>query len=99
MNSKRRFQLLVWVVMTLHLARAGLLAATTTIDPANKSAWGANVGWIDWRGDTNNGAVIGAFVCSGSIWSANAGWIQLGNGAPANGVRYLNNSATDYGVN
>ena len=73
--------------------------AVTTVDPVNKLAYGANFGWGDWRGDTNNGAVIGEFVCSGYIYAANVGWIHLGNNAPANGVRYQNNSATDYGVN
>src|SRR2546425_876470 len=29
--------------------------AATTIDAANKYAYGANLGWMDWRGDTNNG--------------------------------------------
>jgi hypothetical protein len=73
--------------------------SATTIDPVNKFAWGANIGWIDWRGDTNNGAIIGEFICSGYIYAANVGWIHLGSNAPANGVRYQNNSPTDYGVN
>jgi hypothetical protein len=73
--------------------------AATTIDPANKYAWGANFGWIDWRGDTNNGGVIGEFVCSGYLYSANVGWINLGSGSPANGIQYQNNSASDFGVN
>ena len=51
--------------------------AATTIDPVNKYAYGANLGWMDWRGDTANGAVIGAYVCSGYIYSANVGWINL----------------------
>src|SRR6185436_14409705 len=33
------------------------------------------------------------------LWSANLGWIQLGDGTPANGIRYQNNSAADFGVN
>lgn len=75
------------------------LGAATTIDPANPFAYGANVGWIDGRGDGANGAVIGAFTCSGFVYIANAGWVHLGSGAPANGVRYQNDSPTDYGVN
>jgi hypothetical protein len=74
-------------------------SAATTIDAANRYAWGANIGWLDWVADTNNGAVIGEYVCSGFIYSANVGWINLGNGSPANGVRYQNNSAADFGVN
>lgn len=73
--------------------------AATTINPVNRFAYGANIGWINWRGDVANGAVIGANVCSGFIWSANCGWIHLGDGTPANGVRYQNNSTTDFGVN
>jgi hypothetical protein len=73
--------------------------AATTIDSSNKSAYGANIGWMDWRGDTNNGATIGEHVCSGYVYAANVGWIDLGDGAPANGIQYQNNSATDYGIN
>src|SRR6058998_3906935 len=73
--------------------------AATTIDSVNHFAYGANVGWMDWRGDVANGAVIGEFVCSGFIYAANVGWINLGSGTPANGIRYQNNSAADFGVN
>jgi len=73
--------------------------AQTTIDAAHRYAFGANLGWLDWVGDTNHGAVIGEYVCSGNIYSANVGWINLGSGTPANQIQYQNNSATDYGVN
>ena len=73
--------------------------AATTINAANKYAYAANLGWVDARGDTANGAVIDEYVCSGSIYSANVGWINLGSGTPANGIQYQNSSATDYGVN
>ena len=73
--------------------------AATTVDAVNHYAYGANAGWIDWRGDTANGAVVGLQVCSGNIYSANVGWINLGDGTPVNGQTYLNNSATDFGVN
>jgi len=73
--------------------------AATTIDAGNRYAYGANIGWLDWRGDSNNGANIGDYVCSGYIYSANVGWINLGNGSPTNGIRYLNLSASDFGVN
>jgi len=78
---------------------SSFVQAATTINPANKYAYGANLGWLDWRGDTNSGAVIGEYVCSGYIWAANVGWIHLGSNAPVNGIQYQNNSATDYGVN
>lgn len=73
--------------------------ATTTINATNKYSYAANFGWMDWRGDGTNGAVIGAFVCSGSVYCANVGWINLGSGAPANSIQYQNNTATDFGVN
>jgi len=81
------------------IAASSAGAAATTIDAANKYAYGANIGWMDWRGDTNNGAVIGEYVCSGYIYSANCGWISLGNGSPTNSIRYQNVSANDFGVN
>ena len=73
--------------------------AATTIHPTNSFAYGANIGWMNWRGDVANGAVVGEYVCSGSIWSANCGWISLGSGMPVNGIQYGNASATDFGVN
>jgi hypothetical protein len=73
--------------------------AATTITVTNRYAYGANIGWVDGCGDTNNGAVIGEYVCSGYLYAANVGWINLGNGSPASGSGYANNSATDYGVN
>ena len=87
----------------LHFWISGLLAvavqAATTIDAANASAWGANTGWINCRGDVTNGAVTGEFFCSGYLYSANCGWISLGSGNPADGWHYQNNTATDFGVN
>ena len=71
----------------------------TTIDAVNRYAYGANIGWTDGVADTNNGALIGEYVCSGNIYSANVGWINLGGGAPANQIQYQNNSAADFGVN
>ena len=71
----------------------------TTIDPSNKYAYGANIGWMDWRGDTNSGARIGEYVCAGYIYAANVGWIALGSGAPTNGIYYQNLDTNDFGVN
>ena len=74
-------------------------ATTISSNTSSNSAWGANIGWINWQGDTTNGAVIGDYVCSGYIYSANVGWINLGNGNPADGIRYSNSSSSDFGVN
>src|ERR1035437_728763 len=73
--------------------------AATTINTANKYAYGANLGWMDWRGDTANGTVIGDYVCMGYIYAANVGWINLGSGSPTNGIQYQNLAANDFGVN
>jgi hypothetical protein len=81
------------------LASLAVIHAATTIDAGNRDAYGANLGWLDWRGDTSNGAVVGEYVCSGYLYSANVGWINLGNGSPANQIQYQNNSASDFGVN
>jgi hypothetical protein len=76
-----------------------VLANNTSINGTNHYAYGANLGWLDWRSDTIHGAVIGTNICSGYIYSANVGWINLGSGTPVNGLHYQNNSASDFGVN
>ena len=86
-------------ILALLSAFALSAQAATTIDATSSFAYGANIGWLNWRGDVTNGAVIGEYVCSGSIWSANCGWISLGSGAPVGGVQYDNASATNFGVN
>jgi len=70
----------------------------TTIDVSHHNAYGANIGWLDARGDITHGAVIGQLYCTGYIYSANCGWISLGNG-PTNGYHYGNTGASDWGVN
>jgi hypothetical protein len=90
---------LTFTFIVLFSWAASPVRAATTIDPVNRYAYGANVGWMDWYADGAGGAVIGQYVCSGYIYSANVGWINLGSGSPANGIQYQNNSATDFGVN
>lgn len=88
-----------FLILLLLLGSHAIGAAATTINTVNKYAYGANFGWLNWVGDTANGAVIGEYVCAGYIYSANVGWINMGNGTPANQIQYQNNSATDFGVN
>ena len=89
-----------WVFLAFLIAGFAVCAeAATTMDGGNRYSYGENVGWLDWAADTNNGAVIGDYTCSGYVYSANVGWINLGSGAPANDIYYQNNSATDFGVN
>jgi hypothetical protein len=99
MNTLKIKFVLLTLLSAFSLQPPALLHAATTVDPVNKYAYGANLGWLNWIGDTANGAVVGLQVCSGSIYSANVGWINLGSGAPVNGMQYLNNSASDFGVN
>lgn len=99
MNPLQPLQTHLALVAILMLLPPAFLRAATSITPTNHFAYGANIGWIEARGDVANGAVIGEYVCSGYLWAANVGWISLGGGVPANGIRYQNNSASDWGVN
>lgn len=90
---------LVSLLLVGSLISGRATSTPSTIHAANRYTYGANLGWLDWRGDTNNGAVIGEYVCFGYIYSANVGWINLGNSAPTNGIQHQNLSASDFGVN
>ena len=54
---------------------------------------------MDCVADTNNGAVIGDWVCSGYIYSANVGWIISARQTHRQRFRYENLDASDFGVN
>jgi hypothetical protein len=86
-------------VASFCILHSSFVQAGTTMDTTNRYAYAANLGWLDGVADTNNGAVIGEYVCSGYLYSANVGWINLGSGVPANQIQYQNNSASDFGVN
>jgi len=97
---KPRYKLrLMAVVVVLALGWAGSARAGTTMDPVNKYAYGANMGWQNWYADGVNGAVVTDYTLSGFIYAANVGWINLGSGSPVNGIRYQNLAANDFGVN
>jgi len=89
-------KLLLFLLTAALITGAG---AETTIDAAEKHAWSANTGWIDFRPDSANGFRFGEFSCAGWLWSPNTGWIDCGDGSPANSINYENDSNTDYGVN
>ena len=87
------------LALSVLLAVAPFANAATNINDTNAYSWGANVGYMNWRGDGGNGVVIGRYILSGYIWGANIGWINVGDGTPDNGIQYSNASATDFGVN
>lgn len=86
-------------MLAVIVAAGPCVHAVTTLDAANRFAYGANIGWVDGYADGANGAVVGEYVCSGYLYGANIGWINLGNGNPTNGIYYQNLSAEDFGVN
>ena len=72
---------------------------STSISGTNQYAYGANIGWINARGDITNGMVVGEYYCEGYMYGANVGWISMGDGSPTNGYTYSNTDAADFGVN
>lgn len=85
------------------LAMTGVLVAQSNIDNTvpDKNAWGENVGWTNWRGESTpgQGVFVDSFVLSGFIWSENIGWINTGDGTPTAPPYYANAHGTDFGVN
>jgi len=76
--------------------------AQTTISSANRYAYSANAGWIDWNLSPTtsvNGVKVTDTFLSGYAYAANFGWINFGNGAPSNGSTYANTTAASFGVN
>lgn len=74
----------------------------STLSEDDRWAWDANLGWTDFRSDrpvVGNGVRVNDTFLSGYAWSANTGWIYFGDNSPANGLRYGNADAADFGVN
>jgi hypothetical protein len=72
-------------------------AASSNIDPANRWAWGKDVGWFNFK-DTNGGVTVYSDHLEGYAWAENIGWIRLGS-AGGNGTPYYKNTTKDdYGV-
>ena len=74
--------------------------ADSTIHTGLQHGYGANIGWADWKWDTvtPEGATLEPYLMRGKIYAANVGWIDLGDGAPDDGVQYSLVSG-DWGVN
>ena len=76
--------------------------STISTTDTERVAYGANTGWINFRWDTGapgEGATVTGFFLGGFVYGANVGWIDLGDGSPADGIRYGNTDAADFGVN
>lgn len=77
----------------------GASANSTGIDPAQKHAWGENIGWLN-AGPTNHVVTIHFDGTSGHLsgyaWGENIGWIRMG--ASTNGP-FANTSSSNWGVN
>ena len=77
----------------------GAVAAQSTIEPVKeKRSYAANAGWMLWYPSGADGAVIGQYICAGSVYAANFGWISLGDGQPGPTGRY-DNAGSTWGVN
>ncbi len=95
-------KLATFVLLSTLNSQPSTCSAASTINSTNHHAWSANLGWIDFRlerPDASDGFTFGEFSCGGWLWSPNIGWINCGDGSPANGVQYANDSSTDFGVN
>lgn len=87
------------------LALCGVVGATTahadsTVHTSDRHAYGANVGWTNWKWDpaTPEGASLEPYLLRGRIYAGNVGWIDLGDGAPADGIFYAQTGG-EWGVN
>jgi hypothetical protein len=85
------------IIGVLAAGIAASVTAQTTIDATDSFAWGESIGWINFRGDTDNGVAVFPTHLEGFAWSESFGWINLGDG-PDDNVAYTQ-SATDFGVN
>ena len=86
-------------VCPLAFALLAAVQAQSNISPTAKHAHAANAGWIDLRPSGSTGLQVHDGFVGGNAYAANFGWINFGNGQPANGFSYTNNSATDFGLN
>jgi hypothetical protein len=88
------------IMISLLFAAVLSSAANTGTDPADKYAWGENVGWLNAQSANNDVTVHyyegdGGWL-SGYAWGENIGWIVTGS---AGGGPYANTTAGNWGVN
>jgi hypothetical protein len=79
----------------------GLMALNSVsagnISPANRYAYDANAGWIDFAPSSTVGVTVGDYFLTGQAYAANYGWINFGSG-PLNKLSY-GQTGSDIGVN
>ena len=73
-------------------------AYAANIDTADKWAYGANIGWLNFA-PAHGGATVYDDHLEGYIWAENIGWIRLGTYESGGAHTYANTSAADWGVN
>ncbi|MEM1083449.1 MAG: hypothetical protein AAGI48_04960 [Verrucomicrobiota bacterium] len=88
------------MLILVTVALGAVAQAGSSIDPAARHSYGANIGWLDWQYDTSTpeGVTVSSYLLHGMIYSANVGWINTGAGTPANGRQYVQ-TAGEWGVN
>ena len=89
---------LVLIVGLILILVINIQAQTGNIDPTNKCAWGTNSGWVNFR-PTHDGVTVYSDHLEGYDWADYIGWIRLGTFASGGTHTYLNNAATNCGVN
>lgn len=74
--------------------------ADSTVHSTDRHSYGANIGWLNWKWDlaAPEGASLEPYLMRGRVYAANVGWIDLGDGAPDDGIFYSHKSG-DWGVN
>jgi len=83
--------------MGLAALLAGAMAwADGNVNQANKYAWAANAGWLNFS-PANGGVTVNASggYLAGCAWGENIGWVKLGSGIGP----YINTGASNWGIN
>jgi hypothetical protein len=89
-----------WIPVALLAGTLAAQAGNTGTDPAQKYAWGENVGWLNAQSDHHTVTIYysegtGGWL-SGHLWAENIGWIVMGSAA---GGPYANTTDENWGVN
>lgn len=88
------------VVIARPSASVPVTPSTSTFAFTGRRSYGANFGWMNWRWSSASPSApaMTSDVLHGKVYCANTGWLDLGDGAPDDGVRYSQTNG-DLGVN